>query len=147
MARANIDYGLNDKKYPLYLGDVIFYFSSTLNRYKFANRFTGGLIETGTRIKKRYHAKMDCYWLYALYHYTEIEHRGFRVEVNGKTVRALDALVITCKLEVNGIDELGEIAGNSKAGEAVQCEDSEGSEESGNHCSPENENKGCSEEH
>lgn len=147
MARANIDYGLNDKKYPLYLGDVIFYFSSTLNRYKFANRFTGGLIETGTRIKKRYHAKMDCYWLYALYQYTEIEHRGFRVEVNGKTVRALDALVITCKLEVNGNDELVEIAGNSKAGEAIQREDSERSEESGRHCSPENENKGCSEEH
>lgn len=131
MARANIDYGLNDKKYPLYLGDVIFYFSSSLNRYKFSNRFTCGLIETGTRIAKRYHAKLDCYWLYALYQYTEIEHRGFRIEVNGKTIRALDALAITCKLEVNGIDELVEIAGNSEAGKAVQREDSEGSEENG----------------
>lgn len=131
MARANIDYGLNDKKYPLYLGDVIFYFSSSLNRYKFSNRFTGGMLETGTRIKKRYHAKLDCYWLYALYQYTEIEHRGFRVEVNGKTVRALGALVITCKLEVNGIGELGEVAGNSEVSKAIQCEDSTGSEENG----------------
>lgn len=131
MARANIDYGLNDKKYPLYLGDVIFYFSSSLNRYKFSSRFTGGLLETGARIVKRYHAKLDCYWLYALYQYTEIEHRGFRVEVNGKTARALDALGITCKLEVNGIGELGEVAGNSEVSKAVQFEDSTGSEENG----------------
>lgn len=147
MARANIDYGLNDKKYPLYLGDVIFYFSSSLNRYKFSNRFTAGLLEMGSRIAKRYHGKLDCYWLYALYQYVEIEHRGFRIEVNGKTVRGLDALVITCKLEVNSNDELGEVSGRGEVGEAVQCEDSEGSEESGHHCSPENENKGCPEEH
>lgn len=145
MARANIDYGLNDKKYPLYMGDVIFYFSSSLNRYKFSNRFTAGLLEMGSRIAKRYHGKLDCYWLYALYQYVEIEHRGFRIEVNGKTVRALDALVITCKLEVNGIDELVEISGRGKAGEAVQREDSKGSEESRNDYPPENENKGCSE--
>lgn len=131
MARANIDYGLNDKKYPLYLEDVIFYFSSSLNRYKFANRFTGGVIETGTRIAKRYHAKIDCYWLYALYLYVEIEHRGFRVEVNGKTVRALDALCISCELEMNRNDELGEISGRGEAGKAVQREDSAGSEENG----------------
>lgn len=131
MARANIDYWLQDKKYPLYMGDAIFYFSSSLNRYKFSNRFTAGLLETGARIAKRYHAKLDCYWLYALYQYVEIEHRGFRVEVNGKTVRALDALVISCKLEVNGIDELGEITGNCEVGKTVQCEDSAGSEENG----------------
>lgn len=131
MARANIDYGLNDKKYPLYMGDVIFYFSSSLNRYKFSNRFTAGLLEMGSRIAKRYHGKLDCYWLYALYQYVEIEHRGFRIEVNGKTVRALDALVITCKLEVNSNDELGEVSGRGEVGEAFQREDSEGSEENG----------------
>lgn len=147
MARANIDYGLNDKKYPLYMGDVIFYFSSSLNRYKFSNRFTGGLPETGTRIAKRYHGKIDCYWLYALYQYVEIEHRGFRVELNGKTIRSLDSLVITCKLEVNSNDELGEVSGRCEVGEADQREDSKGSEESRNDYSPENENKGCSEEH
>lgn len=147
MARANIDYGLQDKKYPLYMGDVIFYFSSSLNRYKFSNRFTAGLLETGTRIAKRYHAKMDCYWLYALYQYVEIEHRGFRVEINGKTIRALDSLEVTCKLEVNSNDELVEVSGRGEAGKAVQREDSAGSEESGHNCSPENENKGCPEEH
>ena len=147
MARANIDYGLQDKKYPLYMGDVVFYFSSSLNRYKFSNRFSKGLQEMESRLQKRYHGKMDCYWPYALYQYVEIEHRGFRIEVNGKTVRALDALAVTCKLEVNGIGELVEIAGNSKAGEAFQREDSKGSEESGHNCSSENENKGCSEEH
>lgn len=147
MARANIDYGLNDKKYPLYLGDVIFYFSSTLNRYKFSSRFSAGLLETGSRIAKRYHGKLDCYWLYALYQYVEIEHRGFRIEVNGKTVRALDALVITCKLEVNGIDELGEISGNSKVSEAVQREDFQGSEESRQYRANENEYEGSPKEY
>lgn len=147
MARANIDYGLQDKKYPLCIGDVVFYFSSILNRRKFSIRFLLGLQEMEARLQKRYHGKMDCYWLYALYQYVEIEHRGFRIEVKGKTVRALDALVITCKLEVNGNDELGEIAGNSKAGEAVQREDSEGSEKSRSNSSTENENKGCPEEH
>lgn len=147
MARANIDYGLQDKKYPICIGDVVFYFSSILNRRKFSTRLLLGLEEMEARLQKRYHGKMDCYWLYALYQYVEIEHRGFRIEVNGKTVRALDALVITCKLEVNGNDELVKIAGNSKAGEAVQREDSEGSEESRNDYPPENENKGCSEEH
>lgn len=146
MARANIDYGLNDKKYPLYMGDVVFYFSSSLNRYKFSNRFSMGLQEMESRLQKRYHVKLDCYWLYALYQYTEIEHRGFRVEVNGKTVRSLDALVINCKLEVNGIDELGEIAGNSEARETVQRENSAGSEENGQHCANENEHEGSPKE-
>lgn len=147
MARANIDYGLQDKKYPLCIGDAVFYFSSILNRRKFSTRLLLGLEEMEARLQKRYHGKIDCYWLYALYQYVEIEHRGFRIEVNGKTVRALDALVITCKLEVNGNDELAKIAGNSKAGEAVQHEDSEGSEESRGNSSSENENKGCTEEH
>lgn len=131
MARANIDYGLNDKKYPLYMGDAIFYFSSSLNRYKFSNRFSGGLQEVETRLAKRYCGKMDCYWLYALYQYVQIEHRGFRVDVNGFTVRSLEALRICCNLEVVKNDELGEIAGNSKARETVQREDSERSEENG----------------
>lgn len=147
MARANIDYGLNDKKYPLCIGDVVFYFSSILNRRKFSIRFLLGLQEMEARLQKRYHGKIDCYWLYALYQYVEIEHRGFRIEVNGKTVRALDALVITCKLEVNSNDELGEVSGRGEVGEAVQREDSKGSEESRNDYPPENENKGCSEEH
>lgn len=147
MARANIDYGLNDKKYPLYMGDTIFYFSSSLNRYKFSNRFSTGLQEMEARLQKRYHGKMDCYWPYALYQYVEIEHRGFRVEVKGQTVRALDSLHIFCDMEVNSLDKLEQIPGRGKVGEAVQRENSQGSEESGNDNSPENENEGCSQEH
>ena len=147
MARANIDYGLQGKKYPLYMGDVVFYFSSSLNRYKFSNRFSMGLQEMEARLQKRYHGKMDCYWPYALYQYVEIEHRGFRVEVKGQTVRALDELHIFCDMEVNSLDKLEQISGRGEVGKEVQREDSAGSEENGHNCSSENENKGCSEEH
>lgn len=73
---------INESTYNYEVDNLKFYFSSTVYRDKFANRYQEFCLEEAKKLELKYGCEIECKPLMLMKLYTMIEKRGFRIEVD-----------------------------------------------------------------
>lgn len=75
-----------ESTYNCKVDNMKFYFSSTVYRDKFLKRYESFLLEEQKKLELRYGCNIKCKSLMLIKLYTMIEKRGFRIEIDDKTI-------------------------------------------------------------
>lgn len=78
-----------ESTYSYKVDNITFYFSSTVYRDKFAARYETFWLEEQKKLELKYGCNIKCKSLMLIRLYTLIEKRGFRIEINGKTIESI----------------------------------------------------------
>ena len=78
-----------ESTYEYKVDDIKFYFSSTVYRDKFAARYENFWLEEQKKLEVKFGCNIKCKPLMLMKLYTMIEKRGFRVEINDKTIDSI----------------------------------------------------------
>ena len=78
-----------ESNYNYKVDNITFYFSSTVYRDKFAARYENFWLEEQKKLELKYGCSIKCKPLMLIRLYTLIEKRGFRIEINGKTIESI----------------------------------------------------------
>lgn len=66
--------------------NIKFYFSSKVYKEKFSKRYENFWLEEQKKLELKYNANIKCKSLMLIKLYTMIEKRGFRIEIDDKTI-------------------------------------------------------------
>lgn len=88
--RNGIYYNLLESEYKLTINRITFYFSSSLYRKKFVERYIDERNILNYAQSRRFKAKLNLSVLADLKTYSNIEKRGFLVEIEGVYYKCLD---------------------------------------------------------
>lgn len=88
--RNGIYYNLLESEYKLTINRITFYFSSSLHRKKFVERYIDERDVLNYAQSRRFKAKLNLSVLADLKTYSKIEKRGFLVEIGGVYYECLD---------------------------------------------------------
>ena len=78
-----------ESTYFFEVGNMKFYFSSTVYRDKFAKRYENFWLEEQKKLELKYNCNIKCKSLMLMKLYTMIEKRGFRVEIDEKRLDSI----------------------------------------------------------
>ena len=78
-----------ESTYYYEVGNMKFYFSSTVYSDKFAARYENFWLEEQKKLEVKFCCNIKCKPLMLMKLYTMIEKRGFRVEINDKTIDSI----------------------------------------------------------
>ena len=78
-----------ESTYDYKVDNMRFYFSSQVYRDKFAKRYENFWLEEQKKLELKYNANIKCKPLMLMKLYTMIEKRGFRVEIDDKTIDSI----------------------------------------------------------
>lgn len=76
-----------ESTYSIKLDNMRFFFSSKVYKEKFEKRYESFCIEERRKLELKYGATIKCKSLMLIKLYTMIEKRGFRIEIDDKTLQ------------------------------------------------------------
>ena len=80
---------INESTYNYKVDNMVFYFTSTVYRDKFAARYQNFWLEEQKKLEVKFGCNINCKPLMLMKLYTSIEKRGFRVEIDDKLVDSI----------------------------------------------------------
>lgn len=80
---------INESTYNYKVDNMVFYFTSTVYRDKFAARYENFWLEEQKKLEVKFGCNINCKPLMLMKLYTSIEKRGFRVEIDDKLVDSI----------------------------------------------------------
>ena len=78
-----------ESTYNYKVDNMVFYFTSTVYRDKFAARYENFWLEEQKKLEVKFGCNINCKPLMLMKLYTSIEKRGFRVEIDNKLVDSI----------------------------------------------------------
>lgn len=78
---------IDESTYSLRVDNMRFFFSSQVYKTKFEKRYENFCLEETRKLELKYNAPIKCKQLMLIKLYTMIEKRGFRIEVDEKTLK------------------------------------------------------------
>lgn len=78
-----------ESTYCYKVDNMKFYFTSTVYRDKFAKRYENFWLEEQKKLEVKFGCNINCKPLMLMKLYTMIEKRGFRVEIDSRTIHSI----------------------------------------------------------
>lgn len=92
ITRNGVYNNINESTYSVCVNGIVYYFSSQLYKRKFIERYRKEREILNSKLSKKYKIQIDVNILSDFILYSNIEKRGFKLEINGRVYRCLDNL-------------------------------------------------------